>query len=207
MPNGPTQAISRTTCPALNDINDVVPGGPPSASGNTQVYAAQLGSRMWLDGNSGGVRYDSTVGTLYGGCFQYVLLYASASAAVTVGRPAVWAYDQVTTCFESYTVTTDGNSAVRTGRVAGIFLNVITAGYYGRIQTKGKVKVKFTTLTGTPLDGDLVYLDSSSGLAISTLDATTVTAGILKAMIGVALGAPTTGGTTLVLLKGIPDVV
>jgi hypothetical protein len=206
MPNGPSQAISRTTYPALNDINDAVAGGQASISG-AATYAAQLGARVWLDGNAGGVRYDTAVGTLYGGCFQYVRLYASASAAVTVGRPAVWAYDQLTTCFENYTVTTDGNSALRTGRIAGIFLNVITAGYYGWIQTKGKVKVKFTTLTGTPVDGDLVYLDASSGLALNANDGVTVTTTILKALIGVALGAPTTGGTTLVLLRGIPDVV
>lgn len=67
--------------------------------------------------------------------------------------------------------------------------------------------MKFTTLTGTPVDGDLVYLDASSGLALNANDGVTVTTTILKALIGVALGAPTTGGTTLVLLRGIPDVV
>jgi len=205
MPNNVTQNINRSPS-TFNTVNDLYPGGQQSLSG-ANIYAAQLGSRVWLDGNPGGVRYSSTIGTLYGGCFQYVKLYASASAAVTVGRPAVWAYDQSTTCFETYTVTTDGNSALRTGRVAGIFLNVITAGYYGWIQTKGKVNVKFTTLTGTPADGDLVYVDASSGLALSANDGVTITTTILKAWIGTALGAPTSAGTSLVLLRGLPDVV
>ena len=52
MPNRVEQPIVRTSLPALNDINDqFVANNTPSASGATNMYAAQLGARVWLDGN------------------------------------------------------------------------------------------------------------------------------------------------------------
>ena len=213
MPNNVTQQISRVPTALLNTVNDQYPGGQQSLSG-ANIYAAQKGARMWLDGNTGGVKYDSVnVGTLYGGVFQYVQFYASESAAAAIGRPVAWAYDQVTVAadvykaFQSYIVTTDTNSALRTGRTAGVALCVVTAGYYGWIQTKGVAPVLYATLTGTPVDGDLLYVDSSSGNVLNAVDATSITAGILKAAIGVALGTPTSGTVGKALLKGLPDVV
>ena len=87
MPNRVEQAIVRTSLPALNDINDAYPANnTPSMSGATNTYAAQLGARVWLDGNPGGVRYDSTIGTLYGGKYQYVKTTAGTTAAYVLGR-------------------------------------------------------------------------------------------------------------------------
>jgi len=214
MPNGATQAISRTTYPALNDINDSVPGGQQSISG-ANTYAAQLGARVWLDGNPGGVRYDTAVGTLYGGCFQYVQVFATATATPARGGPAAWAYDQATVAtnvyaaFNNYIVTPD-MSALRTGRFAGVFLNVISKGQYGWIQTKGLASCLFagSGIAATPADGDLVYVNSAANNFLEQNDTgTTVTFAILKAFIGTAVGAPVAGAISTVLLKGGNDVV
>ena len=211
MPNGVTQAISRTSFGALNDINDVLPGNQASLAG-ANIYAAQLGSRMWLDGNPGGVKSDSAIGTLYGGCFQYVQFY-SGTASPAKGLPAYWAYDQAYVAatpylaFNSYIVSVD-YSALRCGRFAGVVLNAVTKGQYGWIQTKGLATVQYGTLTGTPLDGDIVYVNNAANAFLSALDgASFATALLIKSVVGVAIGAPVTGSFGVVLLKGVADVV
>ena len=212
MPNRVEQPIVRTTLAPLNDINETVPGGQPSASG-ANIYASQLGMRVVLDGNPGGVRWDPNVGVLYGGWFQYVQFYSGSTAANALGRPVVWAYDQVTVAgnvyaaFQQYIVSPDGNSALRTGRFAGIALNAVAKGNYGWIQVRGLATVRYATLAGTPNDGDLVYLDAASGNVLNSPDATSMTAAINKATIGSAVGAPVSAGLGVVLLKAAPQVI
>lgn len=209
MPNRVEQVWARTTRPALNDVNDAVPGGQASVSG-ANVYAAQLGQRIYLDGNPGGVKYDSSVGTLYGGCFQYVQAYLSSTASAAVGKLCAWAWDQASTAFEAYIVTPDTNNVIRVGRIAGVFLNAVTKGNYGWIQTKGKATVLYTVspfTKATPADGDLVVVNTTTGNADVLLDATALTSPLLKSAIGVAIGAPTANTTGLILLKGLPEVI
>jgi hypothetical protein len=208
MPNRVEQPIVRTSRPALNDINDSVPGGQASISG-ANIYAAQLGQRVWLDGNPGGVRYDTAIGTLYGGCYQYVQAYLSSTATPAKGQLCAWAYDQAPTAFEAYIVTPDTNSVIRSGRIAGVFLDTVTKGNYGWIQTKGKATVLFTTsiAKATPADGDLVIVNTSTGNADVNIDATTVSWQLLKTAIGTAIGASVSNTTNLVLLKGLGDVI
>jgi hypothetical protein len=211
MPNGVTQAISRTTFTALNDVNDVLPGNQPSLAG-ANIYAAQLGSRMWLDGNPGGVKSDTAIGTLYGGCFQYVQFY-SGTASPAKGLPAYWAYDQATVsgnvyaAFQNYIVSVD-YAAIRCGRFAGVVLNAVTKGQYGWIQTKGLATVQYGTITGTPVDGDLVYVNNAANNFLEAVDgASFATALLIKSVVGVAIGAPVSGTFGVVLLKGVADVV
>jgi hypothetical protein len=200
MPNRVEQAIVRTTFPELNKINDPYPGATNQTITAANIYAAQLGMRVWLDGNPGGVKYDSTVGTLYGGCFQYVQCKTAMSATPAVGKIAVWSD------LEKYIVTSD-ITAANVGKMAGVWLAAVTAAYYGWIQTKGKATVLFTTLTASPVDGDLVVIDVSTSRGTNVLDATSVTGLILKSAIGVALGLPTASTTNTVLLRALPDVV
>ena len=203
MPNRVEQAIVRTSLPALNDINDAYPANnTPSMSGATNTYAAQLGARVWLDGNPGGVRYDSTIGTLYGGKYQYVKTTAGTSNAYVIGRPVFW------TDFENYVVTAD-STAVLVGKMAGIILNAVTKGNYCWIQTAGKATVLFKTglTASTPADGDLIVIDATTGLADDLTQSGSPTYLILKAAIGVALGAPVSATASLVLLRALPEVV
>ena len=203
MPNRVEQPIVRTSLPALNDINDqFVANNTPSASGATNMYAAQLGARVWLDGNPGGVRYDSAIGTLYGGKYQYVKTTAGTTATYVLGRPVFW------TDFEGYVVTAD-STAVLVGKMAGIVLNTVTKGQYCWIQVAGKATVLFKTglSAATPADGDLIVLDATTGLADVLTQSGNPTYLILKAAIGVALAAPVSATASLVLLRHLPEVV
>jgi len=205
MPNRVEQAIVRTSLPALNDINDAYPANnTPSMSGATNTYAAQLGARVWLDGNPGGVRYDSIIGTLYGGKYQYVKTTAATSNAYAKGQPVFW------TDFENYVTTCDCTAAL-VGKIAGFCLNTVTRGNYCWIQTAGKATVAFKnpTSVATPSDGDLVVIDVTTGLADVLTQSASPTYLILKAAIGVAIGAPIVGpnAPSLVLLRSLPEVV
>ena len=202
MPNRVEQPIVRTTYRALNDINDAYPGGQQSVSG-ANVYAAQLGMRTWLDGNPGGVPYDPSIGTLYGGCYQYVQFLSTDTNAPARGLLYVWSNT------ETYVVT-NNTTAANGGFLAGVALNTLTKGNYGWIQTKGKASVKFaSSLTAaTPAAGDLVVLDTSSGLADDPTQTTQPAWSAIKLAIGVAFGsAPAASTVSLVLLRGLPDVV
>lgn len=208
MPNRADQIWARTTQPSLNAVNDAVPGGQASVSG-ANVYAAQLGARIYLDGLPGGVKYTAATGTLYGGCFQYVQAYLSSTASPAVGRLCAWAWDQTNTAFESYVVSPDTNNVIRVGRIAGVFLNAVTKGNYGWIQTKGKASVLYTSAftKATPADGDLVVVNTTTGNADVLADVTAILSQTLKSAIGTAIGAPLINTVGLILLKGLPEVI
>jgi hypothetical protein len=208
MPNHREQQISRSTRLAFNDVNDAYPAqSTPTASGSTTQYAAQLGARMILDGSSLGVQYDSGVGTLYGGEYQYVQFY-NGTTAPAVGLPTAWAWDQASAAFESYIVTCDMNSALRTGRFAGFCLNAVTKGQYGWIQVSGKCTGLTGTLTAaTPADGDMLIIASGSGLVDDPTQSGSPTYATLKAAIGTAIGAPTSAALCLILVRRMNEVV
>src|ERR1700728_27958 len=206
MPNQIQNIPYRSTRPALNDVNDVYPfQSTPTISGSVTEYAAALGSRIWVDGSPPGVRYDSAVGTLYGGEYQYVQTFLTSTAAPAVGQPAAWAWDQANAAFESYIVTPDTNSAIRTGRFAGVYINALTKGQYGWIQVTGKASVLFKNglTAATPADGDMIVIDSGTGLADDPTQSGSPTYATLKAAIGTAIGAPVTNQLNLVLLRPV----
>lgn len=208
MPNHIEQQIFRSTRPAFNDVNDVYPAqSTPTASGSLTQYAEQLGARVWLDGSALGVKYDSAIGTLYGGEYQYVQFF-NGTTAPAVGLPTAWAWDQANTAFESYIVTCDMNSALRTGRFAGFCLNAVTKGQYGWIQVSGKCTGLTGTLTAaTPADGDMLIIASATGLVDDLTQTTQPTMAQLKAAIGTAIGAPTSAALVLILVRKINEVV
>jgi hypothetical protein len=208
MPNHIEQQIMRSTRPAFNDVNDPYPAqSTPTASGSLTQYAEQLGGRVWLDGSALGVKYDSTIGTLYGGEFQYVQFF-NGTTAPAVGLPTAWAWDQANGAFESYIVTCDMNSALRTGRFAGFCLNAVTKGNYGWIQVSGKCTGLTGTLTAaTPADGDMLIIASATGLVDDPTQSGNPTYATLKAAIGTAIGAPTSAALCLILVRKINEVV
>ena len=208
MPNRVEQPFAEVSTGQMNTVNDTVAGGTLNAAGQAQ-YAGTLGQRIWLDGTTTGGKYNPAIGTVYGGEFQYVRIYLSSTATPTLGYPVAWAWDQDNSCFEDYTVTTDCNSALRTGRIAGILLSAPTKGNYTWIQVSGKATVQFvTSLTAaTPADGDLLIVASASGLVDDLTQTTQPTMAQLKAVIGTAIGAPVSNTTGLCLLRRQGEVV
>ena len=204
MPNHVEQQVDRVNgiYGELNTVNDTLAGGQGSTLTSLARYAAQAGARLILD--YGGVQGSAT--GLYGGWFQYVQIYLSATLAPAGGKAAFWRD------FENYIVTTD-YSATQVGKVAGILINTtaqpVAKGNWCWIQTKGKATVQFGTVAAaTPADGDLVIINTGAvGDVPSSQDTTSVTGLILKQAIGVALAAPVSNAKSLVLLRWMPDVI
>jgi hypothetical protein len=206
MPNRVEQPFALVDRATMNAVNDTVAGGTQDLT-NAAHYAGVLGGRIWLDGGPSGVKFSGGV-TGYGGVYQYVQFKSGSTAANGLGIPVYWDYDEVSGAFESYVVTPDATGG-RCGRIAGVALNAVTKGNFGWIQTKGKATVKFKSsiTAATPADGDLVIIDSGTGLADVPTQSGNPTYATLKATIGTAIGAPTANTTNLVLLRDIPDVV
>lgn len=206
MPNHVEQQIDRANgiYGQLNTVNDAQAGGQGSTLTSLARYAAQAGARLILDASAAGVQNAAT--GLFGGWFQYVQIYASATLAPLKGKAAYWRD------FENYIVTTD-YSAINAGKIAGIILNsaanAVAKGNWCWIQTKGKATVLFGTIAAaTPADGDLVIMNTGSvGDIPANQDTTTITGLILKQAIGVALGAPVSAAASTVLLRWMPDVI
>lgn len=173
---------SRVNPLKLNDVNDSVAGGVLTSGTGTALTLGQLGKTVeFADANE--IFYDSSVGTLYPGKYQYVKTYASSSASPARGLIAFWYGDPT-----NYVVTPDAQD----GEIAGIYINALTKGYYGYIQIEGIASVKFDSSQSqaTPAVKDLVVQKSTANTADALIDSTTVTAGIAKRVLGIAYDAP-----------------
>jgi hypothetical protein len=92
---------------------------------------------------------DSTVGTLYGGIYQYVRTKTASTAAFTRAHAAFW---DTAVAASQYQVTADESGAQGVGLFAGVLINTLTKGYNWWIQCAGRVSVQFrAALTGAPL--------------------------------------------------------
>ena len=182
---------------ALNTGNgDTVPGGRLVSKTGSAVAPAQVGQKLYLGGDE--VRYDATVGTLYGGGYQYVSFH-SDGLAYARGQIVFW---RATTGITSFDTTNVNPFARYDGNQAGIVLQTMTASRYGWIQVSGLASVLFniTLSKATPAVKDLVVHITSSCFADVVDDATPVTASIHKRAIGVAAEAPCAGTISLVEL-------
>lgn len=201
----------KTTVPLFNDVNDVAPGVPVSTSSVSgsivQSYGGQLGGRTWLNAADAVKLADTSVGTLYEGCYQYVQFVAASTAANATGQPVFWKDT------EKYIVTPDGSGGTATSikLVAGISLNVVTKGQYGFIQVAGRASVKFGTITkATPAIGDAVLVSATPAnpTLADVLSATTaITVDNIQLYLGVAITAPASSAVSSVLLRGLPEVI
>lgn len=193
----------------INTVNDQVVGGFPSFNGTAvSKVAGQIGQTIVLDDNN--VFYSSTVGTVYGGRFQYVKLSAASTTPIR-GQILFW---DVAAAPGTYTVTTlESGSVPGAQLVAGIALNTNwTAGYFSYIQTVGLVAVKFrAALSHVPQGvGVAVYAaaagagaDNGFADTIDTADPATFSDVNLMAnrYLGVARELPTNAGVKLVYLN------
>lgn len=203
--------IIRISSGLLNKVNDAVIGGTASI-GSRSRYAGQLGKVLWVSQELIGNMYDPAVGTLYGGRYRYVRYNAADTPAPVVGQAAFWD-TTVANWSSAYQVTRESNlsSVDNDVLMAGIFINVPTAGNYCFIQDVGQVKVKFRgTLTAAGAIGSRVFIGGAGdgadeGLADVLTAATAATFGDIglqmSRYLGVAVEAPTSGGVKSVVLR------
>jgi hypothetical protein len=128
-----------------------VPAGLNISAGGQDVP----GDRLVLGMADALVMSKTTIGTLFGGMYQYVTTVAGATGVAGITRGAFW---RQASADDSYTVTPDETGAAGVGLWAGVYINSLTAGNSWWIQNAGKVKVLFrATLSGTGAAGTAVY--------------------------------------------------
>lgn len=112
----------------------------------------------------------TSVGTLYGGMYQYMTTFVTSVATPTINRGLFW---RILSADDSYTVTPDESGAMGADYWAGISINTLTAGNSWWMQIAGKVKALFrAVLTGpTPAAGCAVYAAAAgAGADVGTFD-------------------------------------
>lgn len=124
-----------------------------------------------------------SIGTLYGGMYQYMTTYLLSTATPTINRGLFW---RILSADDSYTVTPDESGAMGANGWAGVAINTLTKGNSWWMQIAGKVKVLFRgTLTGTGAAGSAVYFaGAGAGADVGTFDtfggvATAVTSNLI----------------------------
>lgn len=138
-----------------------IPGGDPEAMNEPSLlYPGQLGIRFSYINPPRSIPADSqTLATGEEGLpktFKLVKTDSTMSVAPYDGAVA-WFSDQANNVVTT-TVTTLGR-----GRVAGVFKNSVTPGYYTCVQVKGKGKVKFVdTPTAAPSAAGLFVIPSAT---------------------------------------------
>jgi hypothetical protein len=201
----------RVTTPALNSVNRT---GDPGAgvlvttanvSGSiVQEYTGMIGGMLTVSQADVVKLEDTGTGVLYGGVYRYVKFLPVGSTACVRGGVALW-LDTSAVSPTCYNVTNEGSTA-RNNFPAGIFLNVVTKGYYDWIQVAGLASVKFKTALGTatPAIGDAVFVadtPASPQLADDLNDSASITPKLLKQFLGVAEhAAPVSATVSAVLL-------
>lgn len=138
-----------------------LPGGDPEGMNEpTLAYPGQLGIRFsYIQPPRGPVTESATVASGETGVPKtFKLVKTDSTMAVAPYDGAVaWFSDQANNVVTT-TVTTLGR-----GRVAGVFKNVVTPGYYTCIQIKGKGKVKFIdAVTAAPTAAGLIVIPSAT---------------------------------------------
>jgi hypothetical protein len=182
--------IVRVTTGLLNTVNDAVAGGSVASGTGANPYAGQLGAIAYFGPSD--IRFDSSIGTLYEGWYQYVQFLVSGGAPAR-GLMAFWSD------LTNFVVTM---TAVN-GQHAGVVLNSVTAGQYGWIQISGLASVKFANsiTKATPAVKDLVLTTDGANTCDILADATAITSPTFKRVVGVAAStAPVGGAISLVEL-------
>lgn len=199
-----TKQCDQLTAKYLNDVNDSAAGGTvvsvPSGAPAVNYSATQPGDRIVLDDASALALSDTAIGTLYGGVYMYVG-HATTTRAAAKGGIAFWTATNLGN--GTYTVNGDAqpSTAVPT-YIAGVYINALTANYFGWIQVAGIATVLFDSGTLTAIAaGNSVSAKVSATLA-STADvgATGGATATMAAQLGVAIGAPVSNTASTVLL-------
>lgn len=181
---------------ALNRVNDQFCGGGSESPG---AHPGQLLKTKRMTKAQARQLSDTAIGTLWAGIYQYVQLLSTATQAAVLGNACFW---KTAAQFEAGIVSSDGGATVE-GRFAGVFINVITAGYFGWIQTEGEASCAFKASVSDTTDGNAVRVTTTTFTFDSVADATAnATYGTSKGVVGTALEAAASSTVSKVLLKG-----
>ena len=128
-------------------------GDPETENTPSLQYPGQLGMRITVRQPPGGA-----VGAEAGRSKRYQLIQTDSTMSVAPFRGAVaWWSDKT-----KYLVTTSPTALGR-GRIAGVFQNAISAGYYGCVQIEGPATVKFVDApTAAPTAAGLFVIPSAT---------------------------------------------
>jgi hypothetical protein len=205
MPTGLASPIVRVPAGYLNRVADPVVGMNAAPLGpGLSKFAAQLGQAVVLGSNE--IVYDSAIGTLYSGMYQYVRIKSTDTAPV-IGQQVFW---DLSVAENLYQVTVA--EATYGLLVAGVVINggsyPCIAGNYSWICVSGKCNVQFrATLTAAGAIGSAVFqaaagagADQGFADVISTATLATTPA-LIERYLGVAEVAPTNGGLKTVWLS------
>jgi len=196
----------------LNDVNDSTSGGTifalPAGVQPPPYSATQPGDAIIMDDAIAAALSDPAVATLFGGVYMYLGTLSSAAAAPTRGaiaffRPA----DLPTATSLLYQATSDAQpTAAIPTLIAGIFINAVTKGNFGWVQTGGVASVLFDSAITAAAVGNPVSAKISATVA-STADVgvNVVTATIpfsyAGAYLGTAIVLPVVSTITAVMLE------
>jgi hypothetical protein len=201
-----TKQADALTAKYLNDVNDSASGGAivslPAGVQSPAVSQLIPGDRIVLDDISAAALDDATVGTLYGGVYEYVQTYASATAAPARGQAAFWLIASLPPNTPlAYQVTSDAQpTAALPAYIAGVFINAITKGNYGWIQIAGVASIlPDSSLTSAALATTISAKVSATNP--STFDAGVVLSTVTLANVfGVAIGTPVASTISQVII-------
>lgn len=183
--------------PRLNMVDLEFPGETTAGDIGVSRFLGQIGAAQIFRNSE--VKYNSSIGTLYGGRYQLVKTKAASTIAPAKGLIAFWVAGET---YADFIVSPDiptGNSLV-----AGIYLSAPTKGQYCMIQTTGLSTVQgvsnFTKTT--PAIGDIGSV--ATGALVDILaDATAVTWATLRTNLGIYYELPVDNTLNLFHLQGI----
>lgn len=192
-----TKQADFLTAAYLNTVNDSVAGGAvvsvPSGAPSPQVSQTLPGDRIVLDDPTALALSNTSVGTLYGGIYQYMLSKSGSTASPAVGAPAFFVAADIGTIYE---VTPDANpTAAAATFFVGVYINAITVGNYGWIQIAGVVSVTYQGTVTDTAAGDTVTVGISQTPPAFDAGVATWTKILGAAIVGVAVDAPSNAGT------------
>lgn len=185
----------------LNSENNPAAGVPVSSaqmSGNiVQPYGGMVGGILWLGTVDAPDLSNKSIGMLYCGRYQMVQF----RTAVVRGTLVFW---DTTAADRLFMVTQDETSNGGVPLIAGVVLNVVSAGNFGFIQIEGKATVRMrATLSATTRF--IAWSQAGAGPDNATADGVSASATLspvsASAFLGVAEAAPVGGGFTLINLK------
>ncbi len=127
-------------------VGGLITGVPSGVAANQGIQDVP-GDRIILGMADALALSNTTIGTLYGGMYQYVRTKSTSTATPTLARAVFW---DNTVNYNLYQVTPDEV----TGFWAGFNINTLTKGYNWWIQVAGLITMRFlATITGTPTVG------------------------------------------------------
>lgn len=202
------KTADQLTARFLNDVNDSVSGGTifalPSGVQPPPYSATQPGDAIILDDGLAAALSDTAVGTLFGGTYMYVGTILGETNSAARGQLAYWRTNELPGgAGQGYIVITDPQpSASVPTFVAGVFINAVTKGNFGWIQTGGQAQVLFDFTLTAAAQGNWVTAKVSPNASTPASADVGAAAGVvtLAALLGVAVSSPVASTISSVIM-------